>query len=156
MLRGQPGSTRTYTLFPYTTLFRAKVQLGSERQAVRGRARTARGGRFTGSGRRPGPHGSLGGFVTAVSGGAAPAPEERRSQAASQDDCRTGRDFEQKEEDVEQPLHHIRNRHLNEPRPVLCAPPSYHCNVSLLLHRRRAEVTQIGRASCRERVCQYG
>src|SRR3546814_18943724 len=36
MIRRPPRSTRTYTLFPYTTLFRSQAQVGAEDVAVGG------------------------------------------------------------------------------------------------------------------------
>src|SRR3546814_20205791 len=41
MIRGPPGSTRTYTLFPYTTLFRSGIhsRIGETVEQVRRQAR---------------------------------------------------------------------------------------------------------------------
>src|SRR3546814_7778607 len=38
MIRRPPRSTRTDTLFPYTTLFRSRVQIAADRQAAAGAA----------------------------------------------------------------------------------------------------------------------
>src|SRR3546814_13365798 len=43
--RRPPRSTRTYTLFPYTTLFRSSVRPGDERGAILARAGGAGAGR---------------------------------------------------------------------------------------------------------------
>src|SRR3546814_12850120 len=50
MIRRPPGSTRTDTLFPYTTVFRSPVRSGARRRVGR------RGGRRNAIGGRQAPH----------------------------------------------------------------------------------------------------
>src|SRR3546814_17138286 len=114
MIRRPPRSTRTDTLFPYTTLFRSGGDLPRLSDALPGKLRRSRGRGFKassedGAGRPPRPWRSEGG--AALHPAAAPLFRGKPRQEAG------GTGY----------------------RPTL----------HLCLH------AQIGRASCRERVCQY-
>src|SRR3546814_21054606 len=104
MIRRPPRSTRTDTLFPYTTLFRSRQQPGAELALFQmAGLRVARGDQRRGE--------VEGEPVAAL---------ELLAEAASELGIAV------------------------EPRHLV-----------LVLHGEQLEIVEIGRASCRERVCQY-
>src|SRR3546814_19595186 len=116
MIRRPPRSTRTDTLFPYTTLFRSESNAGAYDQ---GDAIIWRQRQNGGKGHQPEacddryPH-----IIIMMSARDEPSSEKR-------------------------PDDHSKTSHDQHDRPILHAD----------LGERHVE--EIGRASCRERVCQY-
>src|SRR3546814_14538002 len=127
MIRRQPRSTRTDTLFPYTTLFRS----GRPGAAVRWRGRGRRGRCRRG----------------ATAAGSNRASRRRRCIRAAGSSVR---------ESCVQP--HLRPA---PETPALAAREDPAATVrevegELLQFAARKRCTEIGRASCRARGCQYG
>src|SRR3546814_16421030 len=111
MIRRPPRSTRTDTLFPYTTLFRSEARDQLDRAAKIAEIGFELGGRVGVEHR----HGE------SLSDRSRGSPRRAASDSYAFESARTGR-----------------------------APPARSCKSGRLRSCR-----QIGRASCRERVCQY-
>src|SRR3546814_14723548 len=131
MVRRPPRSTRPYTLFPYTTLFRSEIRAARPHRQRRLRAgplyRAAIG---AGDGRRPG-HRQRAGAGGAVHAEPAGAGRGVATKALSPSGERVGRGG------------------------VAHTGPSQLRLASKLATLRISPLTEIGRASCRERVSPY-
>src|SRR3546814_15371409 len=118
MIRRPPRSTRTDTLFPYTTLFRSRLlEVLRERDALLGKLRSV----------------------------------EQEADIAAAERAQTSAELEQaiKVIDANRETIELQLQDLERLRRDLAA-----------LHETRQQLendiaAQIGRASCRERVCQY-
>src|SRR3546814_18025535 len=134
MIRGPPRSTRTETLFPYTTLFRSLADEAAEVVCAHPR-------------QQPGPQSEpgradrgIGRAATDVLGERGHVLEPPADLLAVQVDAGAT--------DGHQLTLMLRRRHAGRPLPDR-RRPSPAMNVKYILF------LQIGRASCRERVCQY-
>src|SRR3546814_15604680 len=129
MIRRPPRSTRTDTLFPYTTLFRSGAFVSID---VDGSLHVERG--FVRPEDEP----------AEVADDAEPAadegePDQDRAGDGAEDDENGSADESADEEDPDDLLRPLPDRLVTD----------------LTAHRTLALRDEIGRASCRERVCQY-
>src|SRR3546814_14457987 len=113
MIRRPPRSTRTDTLFPYTTLFRSVDDLANQIEQFR---HAPIGGYF---GWCPGVGKKEGRIATAIGG------------------------------------IHRRHRRDLQPAPLQIFPDLHMLPVDSIAQSENAVFGKIGRATCRERVCQY-
>src|SRR3546814_6839732 len=83
MIRRPPRSTRTDTLFPYTTLFRSLADDVSSRDRTAGRVGTPKSAAWTGNGKRPRCRGCIVG-ARRVAAGARRGPDRRSEEHTSE------------------------------------------------------------------------
>src|SRR3546814_20075599 len=131
MIRRPPRSTRTDTLFPYTTLFRSRLQSRHLQPAPQGRGSSGPGG------------------ATRRVAGKSQATRRHTGAAKSSSSRRTHQ--------VDGSLMHAET-FLREFAPLASGPGGIQKLRELVLRlamRGKLAPQKIGRATCRERVCKY-